>query len=105
MLCPFSESGLDEALRLAVGGRGVRASEAVFDVLLVEGFAEAPVAVAASVIGEQAADGDAETGVVSSRHEEEAYGGAMGLIGQDGGEADAGVVVDSDVQILPAGAA
>lgn len=61
---PLAESGLDEALGLAVCARRVGPGEAVLDVQSVEGFAEAPVAVAASVIGEQAADGDAEAGIM-----------------------------------------
>ena len=63
------------------------------------------MAVAGAVIGEHAADGEAEACVVSAGHEEEADGRAVALIGQDGGEADAGVVIDGDVEILVARAA
>ena len=42
---------------------------------------------------------------VGAGHEEKAHGRAVALIGQDGGEADARVVVDGDVQILLADAA
>ncbi len=102
---PFSEGGLDKAFGLALGAWGVGAGKAVFDVELVEGIAEAPVSVAGAVIGKDAADGDAEAGVKGAGHEEEEDGGAMTLIGEDGGEGDAGMVIDGDVQVLPAGAA
>ena len=59
--------------------------------------------VAGTIICEDAADLEAESGEVSSRHEEEAHGGGVFLIGQDGGEGDAAVVVDSDVEVLVSG--
>ena len=58
--------------------------------------------VAGAVVGEHAADGEAEAG---ASHEEKAHGGAMGLVGQDGGESDPALVVDGDVERLAAGAA
>ena len=110
---PFPERGLDEAFGLAVGAWGVGAGEAVFDVLTEESAAKGPITVATSVVGQQAANGDAEAGVMSACHKEEADGRAMRLVGQDGGEADAGVIPsatlragsDGGVEILPAGAA
>jgi len=72
----------------------------VLDVLLVEQHAEAPVAVAGAVVGEDAADGEAEAGEVGSAHVEEALGRGAGLVGQDGREADPAVIVDGDVQVL-----
>jgi hypothetical protein len=67
----------------------------VFDVLLVEQHTEVSVAITRAVIGEDVADAEAEAGEVGSGHLEEALGGAAGLVGQDGGEADAAVVVDA----------
>src|SRR5580658_6041036 len=74
-------------------------------VLVAQGFAEQPVFVAGSVIGEHAPDGEAEAGQVGARHQEEPDGRQVVLIGQDGGEGDSGVVVDGDVQILVSGSA
>jgi hypothetical protein len=73
--------------------------------LVAQGFAEQPVFVAGSVIGQYAPDGEAEAVEVGAGHPEEADGRLVALIGQDRPEGDAGVVVDGDVQILPAGAA
>jgi len=70
------------------------------DMLLVEQHAEAAVAIAGAVVGEDAADREAEAGVVGAGHVEEAYGRGMLLVGQDGGEGDPGVVVDGDVEVL-----
>src|ERR1019366_9428121 len=73
--------------------------------LVAQGLAEQPVFVAGAVIGQNATEGEAE-GVEGGRsHEEEADGRLVALVGQDGREGDAGVVVDGDVQVLPAGAA
>src|ERR1035441_5550938 len=68
---PFAQGGLDEAFCLAVGAWGIGPGEAVFDVLPLHGLAEEPVPVAGSVVGEHAADGEAEAGAVSAGHEEE----------------------------------
>jgi len=56
-----------------------------------------PVAIAASVIAIDAADDDTEAIEVGACHEEKADRRPMALIGQDGGEADARVFVDSIV--------
>jgi hypothetical protein len=77
----------------------------VFDVLADEGTGESVVAVAGAVVGEDSLDGEAELGVVGFGHEEEAQDGCVGLVGQDGGEGDAAMVVDGAVEILGSGAA
>ncbi len=74
----------------------------MFDVLLVEQHAEASVAEAGAVVGEDASAGEAEAGEVSPGHVEEAPGGGMLLAGQDGGEGEPAVVIDGDVQVLVA---
>ena len=58
--------------------------------------------VAGAVLGEHPADGEAEAAVAGAGYEEEEHRLGMGLIGQDGGEVDGGVVIDGDVQILVA---
>lgn len=75
------------------------------NMLIMQCFSEEPVAIAGAVVGEYAADGEAEAGIVGAGHEEEADGRLVCLIGQDSGEADARVIVDGDMQILPSGAA
>jgi len=91
---PFAQGGLDEALGLSVGARSIGAGEAVFDMLAVEQQAESSVSVAAPVVGEHAADGDGVASVIGPGHEKKQDGGAVGLVGQDGGEGDPRVVVD-----------
>ncbi len=76
----------------------------MLDVLAVEQFAKQPVFIAGAVVGEHAADSDAEARVMGPGHEEEAHGRVVRLIGQDGGEGDAAVIVDGNVQVLVAGA-
>src|SRR6202012_4337674 len=93
---PLPQCSLNEAFDFAVGARSVRPSEAIFDALLIESFGETPVAIIAAVVGEQAANGDAEVGVVGTGHEEEANGRAMALIGQDGRKGDTGMIIDGD---------
>jgi hypothetical protein len=56
---PFAQGGLDEAFGFAVGLRRVGASSAVFEAHLETGLAKVMGAIAAAVIGEQGANGDA----------------------------------------------
>src|SRR5260370_7809464 len=66
----------------------------------MQDHAEGSVSVAGPIVGEDAADGERGGGVEVTSHEEEKKGRLVGLVGQDGGEADAAVIVDGDVQIL-----
>ena len=100
---PFAQGGLDEAFGFAVGAGSVRASKAVTDAEFGASGAKLMGAIAASVVGEQAANGDAVLGVESEGGVQEGEGGVDGLIGQHAGEGEAGVIVDGDVQSLPAG--
>ena len=61
--------------------------------------------VTTAIIGHDTSDGDAEAFVVSHGRLEE-WNGTIGLlVGLDLGESDAGVIVDADVDELPADAA
>ena len=100
---PFPQSGLNEAFGFAVGARSVGTSKAMADAEFLTGGAKAMGAVAMSVVGEQAANGDAVLGIESNSGTQELDGGESGLVGQHAGEGEAGVVVDGDVQGLPAG--
>ena len=59
--------------------------------------------IAVAVVGEQAAHADAELSVVGQGGAQEGQGGCGGLVGQDEGKGEAGVVVDGDVHVRPAG--
>jgi hypothetical protein len=60
-------------------------------------------AIAGAIVGEQAADGDAVLGVEGDGGVQEGNCGLALLVGQHAREGETGVVVDSDVQSLPAG--
>ena len=94
---------MDEAFRLAVGAGSVRTGEAVLDAELEAGGAEVSRAIAGAVVGEQAADGDAVLGIEGDGGAQEGDGGFALLVGQHAGEGKTGVIVDGDVQSLPAG--
>jgi Transposase len=100
---PLAQGGLDEAFRLAVGAGSVRAGEAVLDAELETSGAEVAGAIAGAVVGEQAANGDAMLGIEGNGGVQEGDGGFALLVGQHAGEGEAGVIVDGDVQSLPAG--
>ena len=59
---PLVQGGLDKSLRLTVCLRGIGLGSAVFDLHLLTGLCEQPRAIAASVVGQQGADGDAVAG-------------------------------------------
>ncbi len=69
------------------------------------GVAEGVGDVAGAVVGHHARDGDAEAGVVGDGRFQEGGGAVGGLVGQDLAEGHAGVIVDADVDELPADAA
>ena len=100
---PLAQGGLDEAFGFAVGARSVRTGKAVLDAELEAGGAELSGAIAGAVVGEQAADGDTVLGVEGDGGVQEGDGGLALLVGQHAGEGEAGVIVDGDVQSLPAG--
>ena len=100
---PLAQGGLDEAFRLAVGARSVRTGEAVPDAELEAGGAEVSGAIAGAIVGEQATDGDAVLGVEGDGGAQEGDSGLALLVGQHAGEGETGVIVDGDVQSLPAG--
>ena len=100
---PLAQGSLNETFGLAVGAGSVRAGEAVLDAELEAGDAKVAGAVAGAVVGEQAANGDAVLGIEGDGGVQESDGGLALLVGQHAGEGEAGVIVDGDVQSLPAG--
>ena len=100
---PLAQGGLDEAFGFAVGLRRVRASAAVFEAHVKTSATKLVGAIAAAVIGEQGANGDAMASEEVNRILEKGDGDVGLLIGEDAREGQARVVVDGDVQGLPAG--
>src|SRR5690606_13486204 len=100
---PFAQRRLDEALGLAVGSWCVGFGAHVLDTQSSAQPAEAPRLVAGAVVGEHAGEADAQTGVIAQGLEQRGAGALRGLIRINGAEGDPGVIVDGDVNILPAG--
>ena len=99
---PFAESGLDETFGFAVGARGVGTSEVVAQTQFNHGSVESVGAITVTVIGEQAADGNAQGWRNKRlRSAQEGDGGSGREVGQDLGESDTGVVIDSDMNVFP----
>src|SRR5829696_4528399 len=99
---PLAQACLDEALSLAIGLRGIGFGS---DVLEAEPFAcsaESKRFVAGAVVGHHALGLDAEAFVIGESGFQEASGAALLLVGHDFSEGDARVVVDGDMDELPA---
>src|SRR5258705_11595583 len=101
---PFAERGLDETFGLSGGLGRMGVDPDLPDAKLVAGAGEGFRKIAAAIVGHDTLDGDAEAPEVSDRGEEEGDGAFFLLIREDVGTGDPGMVVDSDVSILPAGA-
>ena len=82
---PFAQSGLDESFGFAVGARSVRSGKTLANAELLAEAAEVAGAVAGTVIGEQAGDGDAEAGIVVDRSLQESGRRRGFLVGQGSG--------------------
>ena len=100
---PFAQSGLDEAFSFAVGAGSVRTGEVMPDGELKTGGAEVAAAIAGTVVGEQTANADAMLGVEGDGGAQESDGSCCGLVGEHAREGETRVIVDGDVQSLPAG--
>src|ERR1017187_7723039 len=102
---PLANGSLDEAFGFTIGARSVNASAGVSELQIAAGLGKEGGAEARTVVGHDAPDLDAEVGEVGHGLAEEAAGRSCFFIGQQGGEGEAGGVLDGDIQKLPAGAA
>ena len=102
---PLPDGSLDEALGLAVGAWGIDASAGVSELQIATGLCEQGGAKAGAVVGHDATDLEAEVGEVGRGLAQEAAGGSSFFIREQGGEGDTGMVIDGDIEKLPAGAA
>jgi hypothetical protein len=102
---PFANGGLNKTFGFAVGPRGVDAGTDVSELKLEAGEFKAIGDKAGAVVGHDATQGDVKTSEVSGGLEEKAAGGNGLFIGHHGDLGETGVVIDSDVEELPAGAA
>lgn len=101
---PFSGEGLDEAFGFAVGLRAVGSGEEMFYTELEAGRFEGFRGVGGTVVGHDAGDFDFMLGVEGEGLDESGDDARDGLIFVDTSEAEAGVVVDRDVEGFGAGA-
>jgi hypothetical protein len=101
---PFAQQGLYEAFGFSVGLGAIGTSPQVAQLeLLADGFE--PVGdIAGAVVGHDGLDTDAATLEPGDRAFEKAGGGRGSFIGEDLGVGEAGSVVDSDMDELPADA-
>ena len=100
---PLAQGGLDEALGLAIGLWSVRSGEAMLEAESSDGPTHGVGAVAGAIVGVDALGGDAVPGEEGESGVEESDGAAGGLIWEELGESEAGMVVDGDVEELPTG--
>jgi hypothetical protein len=101
---PVLEHGLDEALGLAVGLGRVGPGPQVAQAERLAGLAEEMAAVAGAVVGHDPAHADAVAGEPDHCPSEEARAAVAGLVVQDLDIGEPGMVVDADVDKLPADA-
>src|ERR1700749_741223 len=102
---PFSERGLYEAFGFAVGFGRVGPGTDMLETEISAGLAKGEAQVETAVVGHDAGHGDAEVFVVSDSRLEEGNGVIGCLTGPDLGEGHAGMIVDADMDELPAEAA
>jgi hypothetical protein len=101
---PLAGDGLDEAFSLAVGLGAIRFGEEMFEAELKAGGGEGLGLVGGAPVGEEALDADAMSLVEGDGLMESLEDAGGAFIRAEGGESEAGVIVDGDVQGLDAGA-
>jgi hypothetical protein len=98
---PLAQAGLDEALSLAVGARGVGARSLVLDAVFRQQIAESEAFVGRAVIAHDAFGCDALCCEPRDRAGSEGDGTFLAFISQQLGVAQAGGIIDGHMQELP----
>ena len=98
----FPEGGLDEALCFVVGSGRVGLGADVLDTQFAAGVLERAGFVAAAIIGHDALNPDAHASVPGDGRLEEGDCAHRLFVGMDPGERQPGMVVDGDMDELPA---
>jgi hypothetical protein len=99
---PAADQRADEAFRLAVRLRPVRTAAQVADPERPTGESVDRRAVGRAVVGQDALHGDPVAGEEGERAAQEGNRGRRPLVGEHFGIGEAAVVVDCDVDVLPA---
>ncbi len=100
---PLAEQRLDEALRLAVGARGIRTGAQVAQAQPGACLAPVPRQVGRTVVREHRLYGHALCPVPGDRAPEEGDSVHRPVGGEHFGVGEPGVIVDRDVDVLPPG--
>ena len=95
---------MNEAFRLSVGARRIGPREEMAQPEALAAVGEASRAVSGAVVGHHTTDSHTQVAEVGDGGFEEGGDTVAGLVGMDLDEADAGVVVDADVDVVAAGA-
>src|ERR1019366_1360945 len=95
---PLAHCGLDEALRFAVGPGGIGPCTDMPKAELMAGVTEGLRHIGGAVIGHDPLDLYAEAGVINDRKAEEADRTGDAFVGIEFGQADAGVVINADME-------
>ena len=95
---PFAGDGLDEAFGLAVGLGAVGTGEDVFEAEVLAGGGKELGAISGAAVGEDAEDGDAMVLVKGDGLVEGGEDAGSFFIWEEGGESEAAVVIDGDVE-------
>jgi len=96
---PFAQGGLDKAFGFAIGAGCVRPGKAMLQSELAADSGKVVGAVGGAIVGEQGFKVNAEAGVILQRLEQEGFDRFFGLVRVEGGEGDAGMVVDGDMML------
>jgi hypothetical protein len=99
---PLAEGGLDEAFGLAIGLRSVGPGEALLEAQACDFRGHGPRAVGGAVVGVETLGGDAKLGKEGQCVVEESEGTGGRFVWVELSKGEAGVIVDGDVEILPA---
>src|SRR5436190_13463057 len=99
---PFGEKGPDEAFGLAVGLGSIRPGPTRDDPELRAGLAEEVASVRVAVVGEDPLDRDALIGIERISTTQEVDGRRWRLVGQLLRVGESGVIVDRDMDPVPA---
>jgi hypothetical protein len=102
---PLAQRRLDEALRFAVRAGRVGAGPAMEHAQRPTGGPKAVGAIGRAVVGQDPAHADAVGAEPPQRAPQKVAGGGLPFVGEQLHIRDARVIVDGDVQVLPAGAA
>src|SRR5216683_5210600 len=101
---PATQERLDKTFSFSVGAGSVGSGAQVAQAESSAGGGEAVRAIAGAVVGHDAGDFDAVTGVPGDEASEEGGSGRGSFVSQNLGVSQSGGIVDGDVNELPAGA-